>query len=148
MKGETKRYLHTNSNKKNFENMKIKLIHKLKHRGYKNEEVRNEIKDITFSERRRPQTLLKKVKTQNQKIIFSTQFCDNIHKFRRIIHKHWQPVLQDRFLREIFPEKPLIAHKTAPNLRKKLVRAKLKPLYPPERTDKNSCADISQTFTH
>ena len=64
MKGETKRYLRRNSNKRNFENMKIKLIHKLKHRGYKKEEVRNEIKDITFSER--PQTLLKKVKTKNK----------------------------------------------------------------------------------
>ena len=147
MKGETKRYLRTNSNKKNFENMKIKLIHKLKHRGYKKEEVLNEIKDITFSER--PQTLLKKVKTKNQKIIFSTQFCDNIHKFRRIIHKHWKPVQQDPFLKEIFPERPLIAHKTAPNLRKRLIRAKLKPLdESQEPTDKNACTDISQTFTH
>ena len=77
-------------------------------------------------------------RAKNQKIVFSTQLCDNIHKFRRIIHKHWKPIQQDPFLRENFPDKPIIAHKTAPNLGKKLVRAKLKPLDPQELTNKTS----------
>ena len=35
IKGETKQYLHTNSDKENFKTMTLKLTHRLKERGYK-----------------------------------------------------------------------------------------------------------------
>ena len=48
MKGETKRYLRTNSNPTNFNKMKLELIRKLKKRGYKANEIVQEINDITL----------------------------------------------------------------------------------------------------
>ena len=51
-KGETKRYLHTNSNEGNFKRMTHKLIYKLKQRGYKQEEILKQIQDIKFTDRR------------------------------------------------------------------------------------------------
>ena len=105
MKGETKRYLRTNSNKHNFNQMKVHLVHKLKHRGYKQKAILNQIKDIKFTEH--PQTLQKK-KVTTKKLMFSTQFCDDIHQIKRIINKHWKPVQQNPRLKLIFPDKTII----------------------------------------
>ena len=51
-KGETKRYLRTSSNETNFNSMTLKLIHKLKQRGYKPNQVTRHIKDIPISDRK------------------------------------------------------------------------------------------------
>ena len=51
IKGETKRYLRTNSNKATFNNMKLKLIHKLKQRGYKTKEIIEETNKANFEQR-------------------------------------------------------------------------------------------------
>ena len=47
MKGETKRYLRTNSNKLTLDKMKLHLAHKLKHRGYKKK--KSSTKSKTYS---------------------------------------------------------------------------------------------------
>ena len=49
-------------------------------------------------------------------------------------------------MREIFPDKPVIAFKTAPNLRKKLVRAKRKPT--DKQTDEHTSSNIETTLTN
>ena len=144
MKGETKRYLRTNSNPSNFNKMKLELIRKLKKRGYKTNEIVQEINDVHFS--KPPQTLRRKTKTTQRKLIFSTQFCDITQKIKNIIYKHWKPILKDPTLREIFPDKPVISLKTAPNLRKKLVRAKLKPT--DKQTDEHTSSNTETTLTN
>ena len=58
--------------------MKVHLVHKLQHKGYKQKEILNQIKDIKFTEH--PQTVQKKKKVTTKILIFSTQFCDDIHK--------------------------------------------------------------------
>ena len=62
-KDETKRYLRTSSNETNFKMMTLKLIHKLKHRGYINNQIVSHIKDISFSDRK--EALTRKVKPNN-----------------------------------------------------------------------------------
>ena len=55
-KGETQRYLRTNSNETNFNKMICNLIHKLKQRGYKQNQIASHITDIKFSGRKKALT--------------------------------------------------------------------------------------------
>ena len=85
-KGEIKRYLRTSSNETNFNSMTLKLIHKLKQIGYKPNQVIGHIKDIPFSNRK--EALNRKVKTkQPDKLIFATQYSDDINRIKRIFKK-------------------------------------------------------------
>ena len=68
--------------------MTYKLVHKLKQRGYKHNEIINHIKDIPFSERKETLTRKQKPK-QTDKLIFVTQHTDDIHRIKRIFKKHW-----------------------------------------------------------
>ena len=56
-KGETQHYLRTNSNETNFNKITCKLIHKLKQRGYKQNQIANHIKEIKFSGRKKALTI-------------------------------------------------------------------------------------------
>ena len=126
-KGETKRYLRTSSNETNFNSMTLKLIHKLKQRGYKPNQVIRHIKNIPFNERK--EALKRKVKIkQPDKLIFATQYSDDINRIKRIFKKHWKLIKNNTLLNQIFPAPPVIAYKANPSLKKKLVRARLKPL--------------------
>ena len=126
-KGETKRYLRTNSNETNFEKMKCKLVNKLKQRGYKHNQIVNHIKDIKFNERNK--TLKRKHKPQqSNKLIFTTHYNDDINRIKGIFKKHWTLIKNDPYLKQVFPTPPIIAYKANPSIRNKLVRAKLAPL--------------------
>ena len=126
-KGETQRYLRTNSNETNFNKMTCKLIHKLKQRGYKQNQIANHIKEIKFSGRKKVLTRKQKPQ-QTDKLIFVTQYTDNIQRIKRIFNKHWKLIKDNQYLKHIFPSPPMIAYRANPSLRKKLVRAKLKPI--------------------
>ena len=72
-----------------------------------------------------------------KKPTFVTRYCPNAQKAFRILLKHWTSVhkstdipLLKRFLRRT----PRMAYKANPNLAKKLVRAKLKPIRTEEST--------------
>ena len=106
--------------------MKHHLTRKLITRGYKQTEIEQEIKDIRFSSRQT--SLTKTTKPKQNKTVFITQFCDDTQRIKQILYKHWKPIQKDPFLRAIFPTPPTIAFRTSQNLRKKLVRAKLKPI--------------------
>ena len=106
-KGETKRYLRTSSNETNFNSMTLKLIHKLKQRGYKPNQVFRHIKDIPFNERK--EALKRKIKIkQPDKLIFATQYSDDINRIKRIFKKHWKLIKNNTLLNQIFPAPPVI----------------------------------------
>ena len=86
-KGEAQRYLRTNSNENNFNTMTCKLIHKLKQRGYKQNQIAHHIKDIKFSGRNRALTRKQKAQ-QTDRLVFVTQYTDDIQRIRRILNKH------------------------------------------------------------
>ena len=56
-KGETRRYLCTNSDANNFEKMTVNLIHRLKHRGYKQKQILKHVHETKFNQR--PESLTK-----------------------------------------------------------------------------------------
>ena len=64
--------------------------------------------------------------------------------------KHWKLIEQNETLRQIFPEPPVIAFKTNPSLKHKLIRAKLKPLDDPPQSIPHQPKDkiIEELSTH
>ena len=111
--------------------MKLKLIHKLKQRGYKTKENIEETNKVNFEQR--GDSLKGKQQSKKCPIMFCTNYCDSIQWIKKVIHKHWKPILKNKSLRPIFPNNPIIAQRTAPSLRNKLVRAKLRPLKEPNQ---------------
>jgi hypothetical protein len=80
------------------------------------------------------QEALKQVEKKIQsRPVFVTQYDPRLPSITNIVRKHWRSmVTQDPKLQEVFPDPPLIAYKVAPNLKSKLVRAKIGPA-PPTR---------------
>ena len=82
--------------------MTYKLVHKLKQRGYKQSQIVHHIKDIKFSERKTALTRKQKP-TQPQKLVFVTQFSDDIQRIKRVFNKHWRLIKNNPYLKQIFP---------------------------------------------
>ena len=71
---------------------------------------------------------LKKVEKEktNQRPVFVVQYDPRLPSITSIVRKHWRSMInQDPQLKETFPLAPLVAYKVAPNLRSKLIRAKV-----------------------
>ena len=78
---------------------------------------------------------LKKVERNEgqQRPIFVTQYDPRLPSITEITRKHWRSMVSmDPKMQETFPDPPLVAYKVAPNLRSKLIRAKV-PTPPPAR---------------
>ena len=95
-KGETHRYLRTNSDANNFKKMTLNLIHRLKHRQYKQNQILKHGYEIKFNQR--PESLTKR-KQKEPKLVFTTNYCDDIIKC--VLKKHWKLIEQNETLREI-----------------------------------------------
>ena len=95
-------------------------------RGYRagplNEAI-NKAKDIG-----RTEALKKTEKLQNSRPVFVLQYDPRLPSVTSIVRRHWRTMAsQDPYLKEVFPQPPLVAYKVAPNLRTKLVRSKVPP---------------------
>ena len=94
-------------------------IHKLKQRGYKQSQIANHIKDIKFSERKKALTRKKKPQ-QTDKLVFVTQYTDDIQRIKRIFNKHWKLIKNNPYLKthipvtsnDCIPSKPFFTEKT------------------------------------
>ena len=126
-KGETNRYLRTNSNETNFNTMSQKLKNKLKERGYKEKQIDKQIKSVSYSIRKT--ALMRKQRQSNKPCVtFVTRYTDMSKPIKDIIvRNNWKLTQEHPTLRNIFPETPIVAFKRNPSLRNKLVRSKLKP---------------------
>ena len=129
--------------------MTINFIHRLKHRGYKQKQILKQVQDIKFNQR--PESLTKR-KQKEPKLMFTTNYCDDIRRIKCALKKHWKLIEQNETLRQIFPKPPVIAFKANPSLKHKLVRAKLKPLDDlpqsiPHQT-KDKIEEISKHYPH
>ena len=89
-KGEAKRYLRTNSDPQNFDKMILKLTHKLKERGYKQNQITRHIKSVKFNQRKETLSKTKNHQNQERKLVFITQFNDDADRLKQIIRKHWK----------------------------------------------------------
>ena len=58
--------------------------------------------------------------------VFVVLYDPRLPSITSIVRKHWRSMInQDPQLKETFPQAPLVAYKVAPNLRAKLIRAKV-----------------------
>ena len=84
------------------------------------------------------QDALKKVEREHQqRPVFVIQYDPRLPSITSIARRHWRSMVsRDPKLQEVFPDPPLVAYKVAPNLRSKLIRAKVPPTPParPRRT--------------
>ena len=96
-------------------------------RGYKSGVVREAIEKA----RKIPRTeALKKVEKESTKRpVFVMQYDPRLPSITNITRRHWRSMVsRDPKLQEVFPDPPLVAYKVAPNLRSKLIRAKVPPV--------------------
>ena len=119
-KGEANCYLRTNSDEREFKNMKQRLANRLLQRGYKHKQILPHINSIKFNHR---QEILfrEKPKDNKKKLVFITQFCDDAQRLKQIIKKHWKLIKKDETLNHIFPEPPVITFRNNPSLKHKLI---------------------------
>ena len=83
-------------------------------------------------------TLIKKQKEKKEKLnwpIFAVSYDLRLPSISCIAAKHWRTmVAENQYLKDCFPEPPLIAHKRPHNLRESLIKAKVP--QPPETRPK------------
>ena len=91
----------------------------IKQRGYKQNQIANHIKEIKFSGRKKALTRKQKPQ-QTDKLIYVTQYTDNIQRIKRIFNKYWKLIKNNQYLKHIFPSPPMIAYRANPSLRKNL----------------------------
>ena len=99
-------------------------------RGYKSGVVKAALEKARQIPR---QEAIKKVeKKQQQRPVLVVQYDPRLPSITDIARRHWRTMVsRDPKLQQVFPEPPLVAYKVAPNLRSKLVRAKVPPAPPP-----------------
>ena len=70
---------------------------------------------------------LKKVekKEKPDRVIFSISFNPQLPCISSIIQKHWRTMVQDPWMKEVFQIPPMVTYRRPPNLRDKLIRARI-----------------------
>ena len=60
-----------------------------------------------------------------QKSLFAITYDQRLPSVSNIIQKHLRSIIQDPYLEEVFPLPPLVAYKRQPNIKVKVIRAKI-----------------------
>ena len=123
--GETQRYLTTNTQEQTFKEMTHKLTNKLIERGYKAKQIKQSLKKFPFCSRN---TILNKEKQKQEQppTVIPVKYNDSCNEIREIVNKHWDKVQEDTQLKNLFPNKPMLAYKKNQSLANNLVRSKIK----------------------
>ena len=81
----------------------------------------------------RPEALRKVERTKvTKRPVFVIGYDPRLPSITQIINRHWRTMQQDPYMAEIFPQLPLVTYKRPPNVKDKLIRAKI-PDSPPTR---------------
>ena len=78
----------------------------------------------------REQALKKVEKAQDpnkKRPVFSVEYHPALPSLSKILQKHWRVMVEDPNLKEAFPLPPMVAYRRPPNLKEKLIRAKVPP---------------------
>ena len=74
----------------------------------------------------RTEALKKVIRPKNsQRPVFVINYDPRLPSMTQIVGRHWRTMKQDPYLAEIFPLPPLVAYKRPPNIKDKLIRAKI-----------------------
>ena len=130
LKGETIRHVRNTSNYLEFEEKKSKFQNRLLDRGYKSKETKIILESTDFKHRKhfiQQAGLGKNRKRKNSiPLVFTTTFNPSFQYLHKIIPIHWDEYInQDKELKEIFSDKPMISYRRNKNLGDFLTRAKL-----------------------
>ena len=112
---------------KRFSELKTLLLN----RNYKPGIIENAIERARKIPR---QEALKRVNRpkNSKRPVFVVNYDPRLPSISQIIGRHWRTMKQDPYLAEIFPLPPLVAYKRPPNIKDKIIRAKI-PDPPPQR---------------
>ena len=95
-------------------------------RGYKAGSVKAAIDRARMIPR--PEALKQVVRNKtSRRPVFVITYDPRLPSITGIIKKHWRTMTQDPYLAEVYPIPPLIAYKRPPNIKDKLIRAKVPP---------------------
>ena len=123
------RLLRICSNKETLEKRLAELKEFLETRSYRPRCIDDAINRVLNIPR---EEALKKVeRKENERPVFVITYNPALPSLTQILKKHWKVMIKDPYLKEVFPEPPMVAYRRAKNLRDKLVKAKLPP--PPTR---------------
>jgi len=78
----------------------------------------------------REEALKYRQKEENKRTIFVTTYNPALPSVSKILQKHWRVMIQDPYLKKVFPQPPMVAFRRAKNLKDHLIRAKIPPLPP------------------
>ncbi len=111
------------SDKEDLKKRLSELENMLLSRGYNKNIVKETTsKALTLD---RTEVLKKVTKTKKDRVVLAVTYHPKLPSVSSIISKHWRTLSKDQKAKEIFPLPPMVAFKQPPNLRNKLVHAKL-----------------------
>ena len=73
----------------------------------------------------RLEVLEKVVKKENERVVFAIKYHPFLPSIANVLRKHWNTMVKEPRLKEIFPSPPMVAFKQHPNLQRQLCHAKL-----------------------
>ena len=120
--GEAIRYARTNTFQSDFDNSITQHIRQMNVRGYTSEYITTAIQAVKHNYRHR--THLPKV---NKRPVFVTRFSTSASKVIKTIRHNWHYIREDPTVGKFFPHYPIMAFKKNANLKRILVRARIKP---------------------
>ena len=71
------------------------------------------------------EVLEKVVKKENERVVFAIKYHPFLPSIANVMRKHWNTMVKEPRLKEIFPSPPMVAFKQHPNLQRQLCHAKL-----------------------
>ena len=113
----------------------LELSNLLLSREYKSGVIKNAIEKARVIPRSEAIKRMVRKKT-NQRPVFVIYYDPRLPSIAKIVSRHWRTMKQDPYLAEVFPLPPLVAYKRPPNIKDKLIRAKV-PEQPPLRPKRN-----------
>ena len=73
----------------------------------------------------REEAIKKKTKQKEERNVFVVTYHPALPSLTKILAKHWRTMTKDPHLKNVFPRPPMVAYRRQPNLKDKLVQAKV-----------------------
>lgn len=98
-------------------------------RNYKAKIIDSAIERAKAIPRQKALERVEKVKNTSKRPVLSVEYHPALPALSSILKKHWRVMVQDPYLKEVFPLPPLVAYRRPANLKDKLVRAQIPPTH-------------------
>ena len=123
VKGEAVRFIRSNTDETNYNQILKKFIKHLTFRGYPKQFIYNSLSNIRYSNR--DQYLTPRSKSQTEIPRFIIQFSPHYSSLALWLAEHWHIILEDKHLAQIFNRPPQICYKKNRCISNVIVRANL-----------------------